>query len=189
MASGLRGVAVQKNYTMPHRRPRIVMVFLLVAFGCGSEDDKGNVPAPDANVPAPDACAAGTSTLAVVGPSSYVCHDKFRATFTVTNNSCQTLTIGKLAISAVVTGSMGGVCTPPGLSEYDPVVTSIAPGKTVVVQDITGGSYCCFGTVCPATFTCDQTYTYTVQTSAGELQQVMPGTHIDLGGCDTICAQ
>jgi hypothetical protein len=156
------------------------VLFIALVAACGGGDDMSTNPIPDA-------CSGGSVTLDVTGPSSYVCEQSFRATYTVTNGSCQTVTVSKVAVSSVVDGSSGGNCTPSGTAMYDPVVTSIAPGKHAVVQDLTGNSFCCFDTACPATFTCDETFTYTAQTSAGLLTKSLPSTHIDLSGCGTIC--
>jgi len=163
---------------MTYRRAPFVVV-LTLALGCGSDSDKSNG--------TPDACSGGNVTVDVVGPTGYTCHQHFRATITVTNGTCQAITVGTVSISAEVTGSTGGTCTPAGLSTYNPVVTSIGAGRSSVVQDITGGAFCCFNTVCPATFTCDEAFTYSVVTSAGTVEKTLGATHIDLSGCDVIC--
>ena len=130
-----------------------------------------------------DACVAKEVTLAVTGPDNYTCHQAFRATFSVTNGSCGPITIQSVSLVGNVTS---GTCAATGVNTYTPTVTTVDAGQTATVFDLTGGDFCCMTTNCPTPFMCDETYTYTVDTSAGSLIQ-MASDHLDLGGCDVIC--
>jgi hypothetical protein len=90
----------------------------------------------------------------------------------------------------MVTGTVtpgGSNCTPLPDRTYQPMVASVASKKTATVLDLTGGKFCCFNMACPATFSCDEEYTFTVVSSAGTLTQMAP-THLDLDACTEICA-
>jgi len=159
--------------------PRLVLLVLAcTTVGCSGSDD---TPAVDAAVP--DACVPGAVTVAVTGPTSYACHAPFRATVSVTNGACQALTISKVDVTGVVTA---GTCTPPGPGSYPPTVATVGAGKTVTIFDLTGGMFCCIDRACPASFECDETYTYKLTTSMGELTATN-AAHLSLGSCDQIC--
>jgi hypothetical protein len=131
-----------------------------------------------------DSCVSGGSnTLEVTTASSYACHAPFMASFTVTNASCEDLTITSAEVTGVVTG--GDNCTPPPDSMY-PHMKTVPAGSTEDVFDLTGGMFCCFEMDCPASFQCDESYTFTLQTSQGVLS-AMGSAHLDLDGCDVIC--
>jgi hypothetical protein len=153
-----------------------------MGFECNTVDRRcyviGTIPR-DAAV---DACVGGAVTVAVAAPATYACHEPFKAMVDVTNQSCQPVTIQRVLLTGVVTS---GSCAPPGPGTYNPAVTSVAKGQTARVLDLTGGQFCCTN-ACPATFMCDERYTFTVETSAGMLTGSTMA-HLDLGGCDQIC--
>jgi hypothetical protein len=161
-----------------------VAALLLACAGCGDDDTQTVV----VDAGSPDACtSSGSVMLDVTGPDAYACHESFKAKFTVTNNTCQTLTITSVRIAASVLSSTGD-CTPPATSMNDAVVRTIGPGGTAVVQDITGGTFCCFDRACPADFTCDQKYDFSVVTSAGTFTDTVQPIHVNLQSCDVVCA-
>jgi hypothetical protein len=158
---------------------RILLVGLVglvgLAWACGNDS-------------APGACPGAVATLDVTGPDTFHCHDSFRATFLVTNDTCQTLTVSSVGIDVSVLSSTGN-CAAAAPATYEPAVTSIAPGQTAIVKDITGSSFCCFPTACPSDYNCDEKYDFSVVTSAGTLTQTIQPIHLELPSCDTICPQ
>jgi hypothetical protein len=135
------------------------------------------------------ACVAtGVPQLAVAGQTSYTCHQPYKETFTVSNPTCDQLTVSGIALSAMVTASNGN-CVPPAIAHYPASVAAVGPGTTgVVVLDLTGNDFCCIGSSCPASFTCDETYTSVVAfTADGGTVTAMSDVHVDLGGCNEVC--
>ena len=133
-----------------------------------------------------DACPAGAITLDVSGPDTFRCHEPYRATFTVSNMSCQTIEVSSVAIAPSVLSSTE-TCAPPAPSTYPPLVGSIAPGKIAVVADVTGNPFCCTPGPCPIDYQCDEEYDYSVVTSAGTLSERETPVHIELPACDVTC--
>jgi hypothetical protein len=151
-----------------------VCALLAATAACGDDDTKRRA----------DACAPGTSTLQVMTPTSYVCHAPFTAQFSVTNASCDELTISQVIVTGTVTA--GASCVPPPDSTYTPMVKQVPAGSTTEVFDLMGGKFCCTAPGCPASFSCDETYTLSVVTSSGTLTTTA-NAHLDLDGCDEIC--
>jgi len=134
----------------------------------------------------PDACPFDSITLDVSGPDTFRCHDPFRATFTVSNMSCQTIDVTSVEITPSVIMSTGS-CTASPPSTYTPVVGSIPPGRIAVVADVTGNPYCCGPAACPVDYQCDEKYDYLVVTSVGTLTETVSPVHIELPACDVTC--
>ncbi len=130
-----------------------------------------------------DACVPGAVTVSVVTPVTYACHEPFRATLAVANGSCAQLTVQSIAIAGTVTT---GNCTPPGPGTFKPTEATVEAGATTTILDFTGGNFCCTSPGCPASFQCDEHYTFTLTTSAGDLTAT-GDTHLSLDSCDEIC--
>ncbi len=136
---------------------------------------------------AADACASPrTVTLDVSGPDLFRCHEPYRATFTVSNMSCETIAVTSVEIVPTVVSATGN-CTASAPSTYEPTVGSIAAGKIAIVADVTGAPFCCAPAACPVDYECDERYDFTVVTSAGRLTQSVSPVHIELPECDVIC--
>jgi hypothetical protein len=127
--------------------------------------------------------AGGPVTLAVTGPDTYACHDNDRATFLVTNGSCQAVSVQSVQFVGVITS---GPCGPAPLSTYPPAVATVPVGQTVTVLDLVSGPFCCGSPGCPPTLICTERFDATVATSAGSLTASTSAT-LDLGGCNVIC--
>jgi len=134
----------------------------------------------------PDACPYDSITLDVTGPDTFRCHDPFRATFTVSNMSCQSIEVTSVEIVPSLITSTGS-CAASAPSTYPPLVSTIAPGKIAVVANVTGSPFCCAPAACPADYECDEKYDFSVITSAGTLTETVSPVHIELPGCDVIC--
>ncbi|MEO6775580.1 MAG: hypothetical protein ABI467_21645 [Kofleriaceae bacterium] len=129
-----------------------------------------------------DACTNGSNSMTLAGQSSYVCHDPFKAQVTFTNDTCAPLVVTGVKLSAVTTT---GACVPPG--DYTYPGRTVGVGETTTVLDLTGGKFCCTAPgPCPATLECDETYTMTVQSAAGDIAKTET-VHLSLGGCDEVC--
>ena len=157
----------------------IALVAAGAALGCGNNDSARHIK--DA-----PCTQGGTATLTVTGPAAYACHDPFRATFQITNTGCETLSVSSVTVAATVTSSTGN-CSAPAMSTYNTTVTAVPPASTVTVLDLTGGMFCCLTMACPANFTCDESYTYTANTSAGTLTQTGMPVQLNLQSCNQIC--
>ncbi len=76
--------------------------------------------------PKPDggaACAVdGGVSLAVTVPSQFLCHDPYRATYQVTNASCQPVTVTSLSISDTI---ISGSCAPSSPGTYTPTTPTV----------------------------------------------------------------
>jgi hypothetical protein len=153
-------------------RGLVVVVFVVAC----SDDGVRHVP----DAP-PDQCVDGQPTLAAVTPAAYACHDPFTAKLTVTNDTCAALEVQSVRLSAVVTS---GQCAPPGAGMFPG--STIAAGQTGTVLDLTGDAFCCTSPGCPASFQCDETFTFDVMTSKGPLSATQ-AVHLSLDGCDVIC--
>jgi hypothetical protein len=150
---------------------RCVLVTLLAACGGGNGHHLA------------DACiVSGAVTASVTGPTTYACHDKYMATVTVVNNSCDPVAIQGIKLST--TTSAG--CTPAADFTYQPMVGTVPAGETQVVLDLTGGEYCCFQMACPTPFQCDSVSTFTIMTGGNPIV-VSDMQHESLDGCDTVC--
>ncbi len=151
---------------------RSLLLVSLIA-SCSSNDDSRHIE---------DACVAGVNESTLTGPASYACHDPFKSLVTFTNNTCAPLQVTGVKIHAITTS---GACTPPG--DYTYAGTTVAAGDTMTVLDLTGNQFCCIAPgPCPTPLECDETYTLTVQTPAGDISKTET-VHLSLGGCDTVC--
>jgi hypothetical protein len=157
----------------------IRVVFLVSLAACGSESARHIL----------DSCvASGSNAMTLTGQASYVCHDPFKAQVTFTNNSCDPIVVTGVKLSAITTT---GACVPPGDYTYPQgpnVGGTVAPGATMNVLNLTGGQFCCIAPgPCPDPFECDETYTMTVESAAGDLISKTESVHLSLGGCDQVC--
>ncbi len=141
--------------------------------------------------PQPDGGAAcivdGGVSLAVTVPSQFLCHDPYRATFQVTNGSCQPVTVKSLTISDTITS---GTCAPFSPGTYPPTTPIVPAGQTVTVLDVVSGPFCCTSPGCPPVFDCTATNTFTgaftTPVFSGQLAATANySTH--LGGCNEVC--
>jgi len=130
-------------------------------------------------------CVATPSVLATTGPTSYPCHTDFHAAFAVTNNTCAPMTVTAVEISEGTI--LSGECGPSSPASITPTTPTVPVGQTVTVLDLTTGPYCCGSPGCPATLQCQEKYTYTAVTSAGDLTTDST-VSIDLGGCSEVCS-
>lgn len=152
---------------------RVSLLVSLLASACGSSNDSRHIE---------DACVAGVNEATLTGPASYVCHDPFKSMVTFTNNTCASLKVTGVKLSAVTSS---GACVPPG--DYTYPGNNVAAGGTMTVLDLTGGMFCCTAPgPCPTPFQCDETYTLTVQTPAGDITKT-ESVHLSLDGCDVVC--
>lgn len=147
-------------------------IYVAVLTGCG---DDGAAP--------PDACVSGSVTAQVTSPSMYACMEPFRAAVRVTNDTCAPITVRSIMVAGVVTA---GVCSPPGPGSYQPATATVAAGATVEVLDLSTGPFCCGAPGCPATLMCSETFTFTVDTTAGVVTDTA-SADLDLGGCSVVC--
>ncbi len=132
-----------------------------------------------------DSCIPGTITMNVTGPATYACHDPFKSTIDITNDSCDPITVSSIVITGVVTN---GSCTPPGPGNAHPMTATVNPDQTTDVLDFTGGEFCCTAPgPCPTPFQCDEAYTYTATTTSGATITGSATTHLSLDGCDVLC--
>jgi hypothetical protein len=131
-----------------------------------------------------DGCVAGAVTMTVAGPATYTCHQPFTSTITLTNDTCEPLSVTGITVSGTVTD---GSCTPPAAGSAA-VNKTVAVGASTAVFNYVGGDFCCFDTDCPAPFQCDESYTWTADTSAGTITG-SGSAHLSLDSCDVICPQ
>jgi len=129
-----------------------------------------------------DACTNGSDSMTLTGQASYVCHDPFKAQVTFTNETCAPLVVTGVKLSAVTTT---GACVPPG--DYTYAGKTVGVGETMTVLDLTGNKFCCTAPgPCPDPLECDETYTLTVQSAAGDISKT-ESVHLSLGGCTEVC--
>ena len=126
-------------------------------------------------------CNPTANMIEVVTPTAYACHEPFKAKVTVTNDSCTSLTVQDVKITAMVTA---GQCSPAGPGTYPG--TTIPNGQSGVALDLTSGPFCCLSPGCPASFQCDEVFTYTIDTSEGVLSKSQLA-HLSLDNCSEIC--
>jgi len=152
---------------------RALFLVSLLASACGSSNDSRHID---------DACVAGVNTSMLTGPATYACHDPFKSLVTFTNNTCAPLKVTGVKIHAITTS---GACMPPG--DYTYAGTTVPAGSEMTVLDLTGNMFCCTAPgPCPSPLECDETYTLTVQTPAGDISKDET-VHLSLGGCDVVC--
>jgi hypothetical protein len=148
---------------------------LVLVGACDADDPVRHLDA------AVDACVPEAPVLEVTAPASYACHDKFMTKATLTNRSCEPLTVSAVKLSAVVTA---GPCGAPGPGTF--AGKTIGPGETATVLDLDGDAFCCTPGACPAQYQCDEQYTLEVTTPSGTLMDVKT-VHLSLDGCNEVC--
>jgi len=156
------------------------ILLAVVLTGCG-DDAESAVDASAETEVVP--CVDEPVTLTVNSPSTYACGMAFAATVSVGNGSCKPITVQEVELTAAVTQ---GACEAAAPASYPPATASIGAGKTVVVLDLATGPFCCGAPGCPATFECDETFTFAVTTSVGVLT-LSADAHLSLGGCGEVC--
>jgi hypothetical protein len=164
-----------------------MFVVAAVSLTCACGDDGGNR-RDDVDAAVPDAaCMPGAVSFVLEQPADFACHENFTFMITATNNSCEPLVIQNGVLSAEV---LTGDCVPAGDAllgaETGPPVGTIPPGQTQTFYMFDGNPFCCTSPGCPATFDCDERFTVTLQTSAGEQEFANDG-HVSLGNCNEIC--
>jgi hypothetical protein len=154
-------------------KSRVVLVLWVVVSGACSD------PNPVRHL---DGCAQGQLSMTVTGPTGYVCHDPFKSTVTIRNDTCDAVTVSAISVVGSVTT---GTCAPTPLYSY-PITKSVPAAQSVDVFDLTGGMFCCLTTACPSPFQCDETFTFTATTSAG-MVMASDAAHLSLDACDVLC--
>jgi hypothetical protein len=160
-------------YLVRTGRVLVVVAFAHLLAACG--DDGGGAPV--------DACTPGAVTAEVTSPATYACMEPFHAAVSVTNGTCASITVRSIMIGAQVTA---GVCGASGPGSYQPSTATVPAGATVEVLDLTTAPFCCGAPGCPATLECSETFTFTVDTTAGVVTDSV-SSDLDLGGCSTVC--
>ena len=148
-------------------------VGLAVAAGGGSEP----------------ACVPGPlAAIATVPKMPVGCADHLTATVTLTNGTCETVTVTQITFQRTLVQAIGIPCSRYGSFSVAPAVTSVPAGQTVTVLPATGSGfrYCCFSPSCPTPAGCRGTLTLVVATSAGDVSAAPIAEDIVLDGC-TIC--
>src|SRR3954468_24964749 len=156
------------------RRFHIAMYLLVSA--CGSDDGGNHLP--DAPV-----CTSMDPALEIVAPTAYACHDPFKSKLSITNNTCDNLTISQVKLTAMVTS---GPCGPAGPGTYPAMTMALQPHESGVLVDITSGPFCCGAPGCAAAMQCDEAFTFEITTNAGVFSKTA-SAHIDLSNCDVVC--
>jgi hypothetical protein len=133
----------------------------------------------------PDApCStSGMVTMAVTTPPAFGCHDRFMSTLVMANGTCEDITVNSIAFSGVVTT---GQCSPPAPGTAIPMTKTVSAGATTDVLDFNANPFCCISPGCPASFQCDEAYTWVADTSAGSITG-MSMAHLSLDSCNQIC--
>ena len=154
------------------RMMRALVVVSLAMTACGSDSARHIL----------DACMNGSNSMTLAGPTSFACHEPYKATVTFTNDTCDPLVVTGIKLSAITTT---GACVPPG--DYTYPGRTVAVGETSTVLDLTANPFCCTAPgPCPTPLECDETYTLTVQSAAGDISK-SESVHLSLGGCDVVC--
>ena len=161
-------------------RSLVVLGFVLLVTGCNCGDDVGR----DAGVDGGNCSADGSVTLAVTTPTSFACHAQYTAGFAVVNGTCSPVTVS--GIHLVETRTDGGCSPGPFPFDYQPTVTSVAALSRATVLDLTGNPFCCTAPGCPADYTCQYRFDFSVTTSAGVLTASSTGD-LALAGCTELC--
>jgi hypothetical protein len=138
-------------------------------------------------------CTAGAvPTVAMVQPPKFACHVGYTAQFTLANPSCTDVTITSFELTGAITHSPSAAetCSPANaaqLSASQLKTSKVLAGNTIEVLDFTGGPFCCIAPgPCPADFVCNETFTATFHTSAGDLTANTPA-ELDLQSCTEVC--
>jgi hypothetical protein len=136
----------------------------IAAAASGGSDSNSTT---GSNSNTPGACTARpiTSSLANA-PTALRCGEALAVNILVTNGSCSPLAIQSVVLNhgAPVTETCQGV---QAQFNFNPTVTSLAPGQSGTVLAYRSDPYCCPGGRCPTTTTCPFNETFSVQTSAG----------------------
>lgn len=111
----------------------------------------------------------------------FTCHQNYTANVMLTNNTCAPLVVQSVNLSAVTTT---GQCVPPSAAMY--AGSTVGAGQTTAVLDLKTNPFCCTSPGCPASFQCDETYTFDVVTASGTFTGSAT-THLSLDSCDVIC--
>ncbi len=150
------------------------LLFVLLLVSCGGDPVHHLPDAP---------CVPGTVTMAAAAPSTYACHDPFKVTLTMTNDSCEAVDITDFVFSETVVQTN---CTPFSPDTINRTA-SVAVGATAQVLDFTGSAFCCTAPgPCPTPFQCDATFTYTANTAMGPISGTSTA-HVSLDGCTEVC--
>jgi hypothetical protein len=132
-------------------------------------------------------CTPAPVTIAVTQPSAFACHVPYTAQFSMTNGSCAPVTISQVEITGVIGDHTAGTnCDPIADSKYtaDELNTAtVGAGKTATFFNLTGGHFCCTGGTCPDPFVCDETFNFSVTTSAGVLTAPSLPGQLQMSGC------
>lgn len=123
------------------------------------------------------------SPVAIVAPSAYACHEPFKSKVSITNTSCENLTISAVKLTPMVTA---GPCGAPGIGNYMPTTMALQPNETGVLVDLTTGPFCCTAPGCPAQLQCDESFTFEVTTNKGVFTAIS-NAHLSLDGCNEVC--
>jgi hypothetical protein len=151
------------------------VLFLSVLAACGDDGVHHLADAPP--------CTPTASTVQIVAPTTYTCQQPFMSKVSVTNNSCAPMTVTAVKLTAAVTT---GQCSPAGAGMYPPKQAKLAAGETAIVLDLTAGPFCCLSPGCPASFQCDEAFTFEAVTNAGSFTGV-ESSHLSLDSCQQIC--
>jgi hypothetical protein len=163
---------------------RLFSIFALCAaavMGC-STDGSNSTPC----------TAGGAVTVAMTQPSSFACHVGYTAQFTIANESCTDLTITSFELTGAITHSPSAseTCSPANAAQVPASglkASKVLAGNTIDVLDFVGGAFCCIAPgPCPADFVCNESFTATFHTSAGDLTATKPA-ELDLQSCTVIC--
>ena len=127
-------------------------------------------------------CVAGLVTASVTSPTSYTqCTDPFLTTITMTNGSCQVVTITVIGFV-----STAGTCGYSGPNDYTSANAnlpfSVDAGATEVVFNLPNGLIGCCATE-PCTVSCDDTYEWTLMTNIGPISAAALPFTIDVTNC------
>ncbi len=127
--------------------------------------------------------ATGAVTASINSPSSYTqCSDAFLTTITMTNGSCQVVTI-----TAIGFVSTAGTCNYSGPNAYTsanaPLPFSVDAGATKAVFDLTNGSIGCCASQ-PCSVSCDDTFEWTLQTNVGPISAAALPFTVNVTNCN-----
>jgi hypothetical protein len=93
------------------------------------------------------------------------------------------MSITQVHLTGMVTS---GQCGPAAPGTYPAKTMLLRPHESGVVLDLTAGAFCCLAPGCPATFQCDESFTFDITTNAGVFSKTV-SAHLSLDGCDVIC--
>ncbi|HEY6038428.1 MAG TPA: hypothetical protein VIV58_29295, partial [Kofleriaceae bacterium] len=73
---------------------RALVVVSLVASACNNDDSTRHIL---------DACMNGSNAMTLSGPTSFACHEPYKALVTFTNETCDPLVVTGIKLSAITT--------------------------------------------------------------------------------------